>query len=119
MWKKMSYQMHPLIPKITLSSNCAMFFNKAFVLQFKIKTKKCVEVFFNEQALQIGLKFHSVPVEDATRIRSAKGAYSISVTSFIKTYDIDYTEYAFENARRDSDSKMIIADLVSKHKGVE
>ncbi len=39
MWKKMSYQMHPLIPKITLSSNYTMFFNnKAKAL----KTQKLI-----------------------------------------------------------------------------
>ena len=111
--------MHPLIPKITLSSNYTMFFNKAFVSQFKIKTKKCVEVFFDEQNLRIGLRFHSTPMEDATRIRSAKGALSISVTSLIKTYEIDYKEYGFENVRIDTDDKMVIADLVSKNKGVK
>ena len=62
--------------------------------------------------------FHSAPTEDSTRVRNAKGSYSVSVTSLVKTYEIDYREYGFENVRYDTSNKMIIADLVSKNKGI-
>jgi hypothetical protein len=99
-------------PKISVRSNSTIGLNAPAVIKFKLKSVKCVTLFYDPEERKIGLMPTSNPEEEGSHpLNLSKTGAWVSARRFLDYFGLSTGETKRYDAGWDEVNKMIVAKL--------
>jgi hypothetical protein len=100
-------------PKLSVRSNSTIGLNEPAVTKFKLKSVKCVTLFYDRELKRIGLKpIISTDEDGAHPLNLSKTGAWVSARRFLDYFGLATTETKRYDAQWDDEEKMIVAQLM-------
>lgn len=115
-FEKFIIQTKKNFPTASISTLGRLSLNEAAISAFGLQTKNFAELFYDSEKALIGIKFLNAATENSLKVqrRNNSGVF-LSVKSFFKAYQIDYsTTYFCEVSQDEKDKDFLIINLNTK-----
>ena len=115
-FEKFIIQTKKNFPTASISTLGRLSLNEAAISAFGLQTKNFAELFYDSEKALIGIKFLNAATENSLKVqrRDNSGVF-LSVKSFFKAYQIDYsTTYFCEVSQDEKDKDFLIINLNTK-----
>ena len=110
-FEKFIIQTKKNFPTASISTLGRLSLNEAAISAFGLQTKNFAELFYDSEKVLIGIKFLNSETENSLKVQRR----FLSVKSFFKAYQIDYsTTYFCEVSQDEKDKDFLIINLNTK-----